>query len=136
MKIAAVILLVLSGSLISYFLVKESYRRVENASKMYDFASYLEERIVFAREPLPSILSSYQGGDELFCKLENGASETSKLAEGICCGTYEIASVNASLIKKCAEKEMNMMKKDHSEMKKAKIVLPLAASFLAAILLI
>ncbi|MBQ7669395.1 MAG: hypothetical protein IJS45_01595 [Clostridia bacterium] len=136
MKIAAIVLLALSGGVTSYILVKESSHKVEMAEKIFDFVSYMEERIVYLREPLRSIISSYEGGAELFEKIEKGGGEMSKLADGICCSTFEIASADVTLLKKCAEKEMIMMKKEHTEMKKAKIVLPLAASLLAAIFII
>lgn len=136
MKILSLILLFLAGLSVSYILIRESSGRVRDAVKLYNFAEYLEERIVYGRSVLDDIISSYPEGKELFDTMKNGGGEKSNLVNGISTGTFELASSNAALLKKYTEKEMYMVKKQNEDMKRVRAVIPLAAALLAAILLL
>lgn len=131
MNLLIVILLLLSGLLVSAELLAESSGRVASAKRRYELASSVEEGIRYKREPMTSIL-----GEDSFKELAESGGEVSKLVADICSSDYDAALNCAALLKIYTEKEMRKTAEREMRSRPMMAYLPPAAAALAAILLL
>ena len=133
MKILFVMLMLLSGVSVSYYLIKDSEKRRRRALGIYELASHLEELIRYTRTPVSGLTMGGMSIDDL---IEHPDGEVVRLTEMICSSDYEAALSYAALLKNHTEKEMQKVKEKEERSRPMAAFLPPAAALLAAILLI
>lgn len=146
----SLILLLACGFSVSFILYRDSSEKVASYRDLYEICRIVEDRIRCERAPLTEIfdglapdlrrrLGEYRAvgaAESLSRVVPTGGDEVFRLAEGIASGDYDSALSFAGLLKKHTEKEMQRVAEESKRGAKARAYLPVAASLLAALLLI
>ena len=142
MKIAFVLLMVISGLSVSVILIGDSAKKVRTARTLYEVSSFIEERIRIAATPIQDIIEQFNETGKkceavtLSFLTKNDDPEIRRLSEGICRLDMSGALTMASFLKNYTERKWQRISDEASRSRKIMIVLPPAALLLISLLLI